>query len=213
MRIYTFIVAKHEEYGTLGFRPSWYPAGDPLSGMAVAHDILEHFPKDTGTAEEEYQALGAALFIRGDSGYFGHNRGNRSPEENTAADLPMIWSIQSYVKPCLLSRDQDLMTRTRNVITHFKKELEYMEQADNPDEEDLEHIARWIAKGYQRAKKRYGTTRNENIAWGLFQPIEEQADTALKHAEEGMVLTVRVDFRRGLEHATVDCDYPTSFNE
>jgi len=61
MKRYTFEVAEHEEYGSLGFKPSWYPKGDPLGGMAVAHDILEHFPKDDGSAEGEYMALGASL--------------------------------------------------------------------------------------------------------------------------------------------------------
>ena len=67
MKVYTFKVEEHEEYGSLGFKPSWYPNGAPLGGMTAAHDILEHFPNDNGGAESEFLALGAALWIRGDA--------------------------------------------------------------------------------------------------------------------------------------------------
>ncbi len=202
MKVYKFTVAEHEEYGTMGFKPSWYPAGDPLEGMAVAHDILEHFPHDSGSAEEEYQALGASLWIRGCGGY----KQNGTPEENIAADLPMVWSIQGAVRSCGLSKESEVIEQARAAVTHWMREKQYIDRENKPTDADQENVARWIAKGFQRARKRYRKHNPYTLCYRLFEPIEEQADKALKYAEEGMVLTVRVDFIN-LE-IRVSCDYP-----
>ena len=205
MRTYKFEVAMHEDFGTLGFRPSWYPQGDPLGGMAVAHDILEHFPKDNGSAEGEYMALGASLFVRGDAGYYA----NGSAEENIASDLPTVWGIQPHVRPCSLSRDSEIMERAREATRYWAKELQYMHENDWPSSKDRERVARWIAKGYMRAKRRYAKIPACYLAWDLFKPIEEGAEKALKYAEAGMVLTVAVDVLH--RKVSVSCDYPSEY--
>lgn len=55
MRKYVFQVAWHEDFGTFGLKPQWYPNGDPLTGTraqrryarviggagAVAHSFTE----------------------------------------------------------------------------------------------------------------------------------------------------------------------------
>ena len=50
--------------------------------MAVAHDILEHFPHGDGSPADELRALGASLWIRD-----GYHR-NGAAGENVGADLP-----------------------------------------------------------------------------------------------------------------------------
>jgi hypothetical protein len=212
MKVYKFTVAEHEEFGSLGFRPAWYPQGDPLGGMAVAHDILEHFPKDDGSAEGEWQALGASLYIRGNSGYYARNGSASTPEQNIASDLPTVFGVlrsrdgRSFAKPCKPSRDAEVMSQAREAVSCWLRECEYMSEEDRPDATTCERVACWIAKGYQRAKVRYKTHGAGNVAYGLFAQIEEGADKALKHADEGMVLTVRVDFRA--LNVSLDCDYP-----
>lgn len=205
MKRYTFDVQRSEEYGELGFRPSWYPTGDPLPVMTVAHDILEHFPKDDGSAEGEYMALGAALLLRGDSGYCQNGR----PEQNIATDIPTIWGVQASVRPCGPIRDRELRATIDRILFHYREELAYYNQdaGGQPTASDLEHIGRWIAKGYNRAKRRYRERASE-IAWSLFKPIQEEADKALEHAEEGMRLTVWVDFTR--LRVRTDYDYPNN---
>jgi len=212
MKTYKFTVAENEQYGGLGFKPSWYPNGDPLSGMAVAHDILEHFAHDQGDAEGEFQALGAALFIRGDSGYFQRNGNVNSPEKHIGSDLSNIWQLhtdrdgRNNLRPCGVMCYHETMDQCRDVVKEGLKEFEEREQTE-PSLRDCELIARWIAKGYKRAQsQRYAKHDSYTIAYSLFDPIAEQADKALKHAEEGMVLTVRVDFK-ALKVA-VSCDYP-----
>lgn len=200
MKAYTFTVERHENFGTNGFKPNWY-RGEPLGGMAVAHDILEHFPHDNGSAENEYMALGASLLIRGD--YASDTNG--TAEENIASDLSTIWGVQGEVRECSAVKDTDLLERTKKAVHYFRKELKYMEDCNKPKESDLENIARWIAKGYIKARHRY--PKAWAIYWDMFKPIEEQADRYLKHAEEGMLLTVIVNFAR-CEVLRVECDYP-----
>mgnify|MGYP001599717771 CR=1 FL=1 len=202
MKSYTFEVAEHEEFRTLGFKPSWYPKGDPLGGIGVAHDILEHFPKDDGSAEGEYMALGASLWIRGHAGYYQ----NGTAAENIASDLPMVWGIQSHVKPCGLSRDSEGIEQAREAVKHWAREFKYMEGSKLPSHEERERVARWIAKGYKRAQTRYRGIPSYKLAYDVFKPIEDAAEKALKYAEAGMVLTVCVD----VSHCKVrvSCDYP-----
>lgn len=203
---YKFTVAEHADYGTLGFKPSWYPAGDPLGGMAVAHDILEHFPKDDGSAEGEYQALGAALWIRGESGYFQRQGNVNSPEVHLASDFPMIWRIQCYVKECPLVKDSKLMEQCRGIVRLGVKNIQEESSDTTPSSIAQENMARWIAKGYKRAEKRYKGTSSYTVAYRLFQAIEEASDKALAHAENGMELVVKVDYKN-MECSTY-MDYP-----
>lgn len=211
MKTYTFSVKMHEEYGTLGYAPTWYPNGDPLSGMAVAHDILEHFPHDPGDAEGEFQAFGAGLFIRGDTGYFGRN-GNMVPaEEHLASEIGMVWGYhtgrdnRTTLRPCGVMKYHETMDQCRKIALLGMGD--FVERGEPiPSEKNIELIARWIARGYKRASIRYAKHDAYEIAYQLFEPIETQADALLKHADEGMVLTVHVD----LSHLKValDVDYP-----
>ena len=189
MKRYKFTVKEHSEYGSLGFAPKWYPAGDPLPGMAVAHDILEHFPKDDGSAEGEYQALGAALWIRGESGYFQRNGNINAPKGHISSDLPMIWRIQSHVRECKVVRDVTLMETCRETVQLGVKlvEDEYLEYSDQsiPSEIEREYIARWIATGFKRAEKRYSYTDSYTVAYQLFRGIEEAADKAFTAETKG----------------------------
>ncbi len=211
MKTFLFTVKEHPEYGGKGFAPKWYPNGDPLPGMAVAHDILEHFAHDDGSAEGEMQALGACMLIRGESGYFQRNGNANSTEQHLAADFPEIWRYhtdrdnRTAVRPCGLIRNSDVMDMAREAVRLGVKELREMECDNLPTAEDCERFARWMGKGYMRAQKRY-KNRVHAVAYRVFQEIEEKADKALQHAEEGMILTVRVDFIN-LE-CSLDCDYP-----
>lgn len=214
MKTYTFTVAEHEEYGGLGFKPSWYPNGDPLPGMAVAHDILEHFPGDDGSVEGELQALGASLYIRGESGYTA--RYSMHPvEKHIGADFPLLWEHMQHedhrdmVKECPKVRESSLLEQCRECVRYGVNDIEGNEVDPLPSKECRERMACWLAVGFKRAEKRYKGKCYE-VAWSLFQPIQQEAGKLLKHAEEGMVLTVQVDFQRHKTH--VSCDYPEGDN-
>jgi hypothetical protein len=213
MKTYRFTVAEHEEFGGLGFKPSWYPHGDPLGGMAVAHDILEHFPNDDGGAEGEFLALGAALYIRGDTGYFQRSGNVNEAKVHIASDFPMIWQAltdrdgRSTVKHVQKVRDTDLLDRCREIVRLGIKNLEEngVEPEDLPNHGTRELIARWLAKGYVKAARRYRKLDQYTLST-VFGKIEEAADKALKHADEGQVFTVRLDLKR--YDVRTDLDYP-----
>lgn len=199
----------------MGYKPSWYPEGDPLGGMAVAHDILEHFPNDDGKAEGEFMALGASLWIRGQSGYFR----NGTPESNIASDFPEIWrhviyeDERTYVRECPhKSRNEEVQESGKQILIHALEEMrEQFEEYELPSEETQQRIVQWLAYGFNRAAKRYGKYHRRGIthyeiAHQLFAEIEKQADEKLKYAEEGQILTVFVNYKQ-LEVRT-DLDYP-----
>lgn len=87
----TFIVEKHEEYGTWGLKPEDMPHADPLMGMAAAHDILEHFPGDDGGVEAEYMAFGAMILTRAEGGYWQRKGNVNPPESHLASDMPELF--------------------------------------------------------------------------------------------------------------------------
>lgn len=217
MKTYKFTVKEHEEYGTLGFAPQWYPNGYPLSGMGVAHDILEHFPNDEGEAEGEFMALGASYRIRGETGYFQRNGNVNSPARHLSSDFPMIFDVteqqrgSTRIKPCPRKArvEPEVLEVFKEIMAYAKEELVEQEREDVLHEEDEQHIINWMALGYVKAGQRYSWKKCRfdfhSLAHQLFQSIEEQANRLLKCAEEGMELTVKVNLRQ-LE-ATCSMDY------
>lgn len=218
-RTFTFEVAKHEEYGTLGFRPTWYKAGDPLGGMAAAHDILEHWRNDDGSAEGELMALGASGWIRGDGGYTSTYGRYYDRVRDPAGDITDVWDRFIYrdrrteLRPCGLVRDSSAIGNARDCVAEAMKTIrERMEEgtAERPSKEAQERMARWIARGYVQAQRRYRHVIGGACAMAsLFMEIEREADKALKHADEGMLLTVAVNVKRC--RADVACDYPEEY--
>lgn len=89
---FEFVVEEHKEYGMTGLRPKWMPDGDPLTGMATAHDCLEHVPEScrVGFAPGEFMALGAAVWIRAGGGYWANKGSPVPPESHLASDFPDI---------------------------------------------------------------------------------------------------------------------------
>src|SRR5215510_9381522 len=94
-----FKVENHPEYGTLGLAPQWMQGeqDDPLTGMGVAHDVLEHGPND----EVEWQGLGGSVHVRGKS-YYHQRIGNPNAAENIGSDfvgLFHLWEGQEIPDP------------------------------------------------------------------------------------------------------------------
>jgi len=210
MKTYKFIVAKHEEFGTLGLRPAWYPNGDPLSGKAAAHDILEHFPKDDGSAEGELMALGASNYVRGDGGY---NNGYRyyNRVEDPGSEIPDVWSRlvnregRTALKSCGVAREG--MADARAMIDYGRNDFRERFGDEAPSTNDKEVMARWVARGYVKAQRRYRRVIGDACALGeLFTRIERGADAALKRAEEGEEMLIYVNIKRC--EVRIDCDYP-----
>lgn len=215
MKTYKFKVKEHEEYGSLGFAPTWYPEGEPFQGMTVAHDIMEHFPKDEGGAEGEFMALGVAYRLRGETGYMQKNGNPHSTIDHISSDIPQIFftisNTQGHTRIRPAPKKCRIPSKVRDdfwqvVYAGHRLLREEYGQGDLLNRADREHIVNWMAMGYQQAGKRYKGMKFYDLAWCVFDQISEQADKALKYVEEGMELTVRVDFKN--MEVRMNCDYP-----
>lgn len=193
---YEFVAERHNEFGSMGWRLKDMPDFDPLPGMAVAHDILEHFPGGDESPADEFQALGASWFLRGE-GYL--YSGLSSGEENLAADMPDIVDhvLQGMYMPTP-PRTHRLDSNAEDALQIALK-LAKRNCGDRGADAEAKSVLRkalgWLRIGYRRAVRRYKD--NVHNARHLFTLIEAEADKYLKHAEEGDELHIGVVLANG----------------
>jgi hypothetical protein len=194
-----FRIEKHEEFGMMGMRPLWLRDADPYTGMAVAHDILEHFPVEPGPVEGEFMALGAAFYIRGEGGYWSYfmPENRNSPEKHLASDIPDIIARvrngdQSLgTTPRTLPLSADIESSINEILNEAGKELVDREMERLTAVERMAFAA-WFRRGYRGAARRYGVDAY-SLAH-LFREIELKADKILER--EGKDLNgTDIDFR------------------
>lgn len=170
-KTYVFECAEHEEFGSNGWKLLGSRNADPLGGMAVAHDILEHEPNGDMGVEDELKALGASIYVRQSLGV---NTGTVLPEV-----LGHVWMPLRDPGP---TRAIDLECEIDDAIGSLTAEAKYNDGLQGRLTPDiLRYIRGWFRKGYRAAIKRWrGVPTRE-----LFDEIEERADHFLKHAEPG----------------------------
>lgn len=198
---YVFVCAEHPEYGSNGWRLKSQPNFDPLGGMAVAHDCLEHF-NDSDQPADEFMALGASLFVRPSDYYEGKGKIHTNPGVHIASDLPEIMRHivnEGYTlppaprtRPVCGPVEHEMDT----VFEEFQREMlnEYDGQELTPDEDTERSIRSYMRIGYRRAIRRYKGRQYEVTR--LFNNIERAADKALTYAEALSELSIRIQFRR-----------------
>lgn len=208
---YVFVAEEHKEYGSMGWRQKSQPGYDPYGGMAVAHDILEHFPGGDESPTDELMAIGASFYVRGEEYFVQKGQRIVCPGENFADEIVdftlKIWAgdllpvrncpfahprIDDHVKfqinRCIRKVKEGLIERNvEDRDTRCQKHLDMSDQVD---------IRRWIAHGYLKAVRRYrGHDRWRLMC--LFCEIEKDADRLLKHAEvPGFELEVHVNLKK-----------------
>lgn len=196
MLIRRFKLKEHEEYGMNGWlmvgAPNTYV---PLTGMAVAHDLLEHRRNDQGTVEDELLAFGAILYIRGEGGYWarkgnvhppGHHLGSEIADDLGVKYEGISLGIQDpgRTRPLEDHVEEWITDAIREARVHIR---EYMNNGHASDpivdksqvEEYLSRVVGWIRRGYRMTAKRYHGIPSYNLAY-LYAQIEEQADKLLK---------------------------------
>lgn len=199
---YVFEFAEHEEHGFNGWKPLWIPNADPLGGMAVPHDILEHGRNDDGTIASEFVASGRCIRIRGDGCYWSRytHQIHTEPATNIASDIPQLLDNSRY-------KDQEWPRiddpRIRHTSIDEATEAIFLETIvrgiDNirsDDPEEFENIRDMyfsplqekaliglLRYGYLDAIKRYPEDPWETCH--LFHRIEVAANKAAKDAQLG----------------------------
>lgn len=182
------------------------PAFDPLSGMAVAHDVLEHWPNDDSTTGE-LLALGAILHVRGSDYYANKGSYNTAPSYHFSGKLGDLllkiqwgeWvSLRDFPRHHAATTDEWARKEIAQAIKLAKKYIrqEYNRQYEPPSEATWKTAQYWLTEGYNKARRRY---RNVESLLETFIEIEEKADKALKFAESGITeLVVKLSWERGI---------------
>jgi len=155
----TFECAEHQDYGTLGWRMVTQPNFDPLTDMALPHDMMEHRARDTGTVEEELQALGASLHVRNmEQFYVDMGQANPDPAVNIASDFPTLFNqylagreLNTPPKTVPIDDVEEVIDRVFIECANFVK----WNEMDALTEDQKTSIRGWVRLGYRRAQKRY----------------------------------------------------------
>lgn len=208
-----FVCETHPEWGTLGLRPAWMPHADPMPGMAVAHDLLEHSPGDDGGIEAELQALGASFFIRGYTDYHA-SKGQAITDHaaHVAADFGELFrhfrdegftlldpgEVDPLSDSCI---DGDLARAIHEGCAEIAEENERYEDEDEDglleafcSTESQDRMLGWMRKGYAGAIERFEDACPHDLVDEVFLSIETRIDEWLgKGAAEGMRVFIAIN--------------------
>ena len=194
------IYDEDHESGAKGFRVRGMGFTEPGGAMTLAHDLLEHFPNDKGTLEEELIAHGAMLHIRHPY-YWG---GNTKTAEAIGGGFEFIDSYfrdtGASFRPC---------GKTKPLSDDLEYELESIYLAgltsfDNNDQEvaswmnDQEAVMGWLRKGYRKAVRRYAAMHAiGGTPVEFFWELERNINRILsRHLVTGDQFKVILNFKR-----------------
>ncbi len=222
MLVRKFRWQEDEDYGEMGWMPTWMKGANVCDGRSAAHDILEHHPNMELGAEAEFHALGAVYWGRGECGDLSIYHGT---VDALSGDFISILQRVAYGQETLnappstraLSEyhyghaDEELREIAKKGVKKAREEWVY--QSDESDHEmPIPHDAEqrcldWMRRGYRYASRRYGMGNNYSMVH-LFNEVARVVDRH-KHADLGMELTVTVNLKRLTAQAY--SDYPREY--
>lgn len=198
-----FVVKRNDEHGTLGLAMKGRRWADPYSGMAAAHDMMEHAPNDDGSPEGELMALGASLVVRdGPNYYAAKGQHYTDPAENFGPEI--AYEQLRYLdgrrfrdpgRTTRLSNEEDEATlqRVLDVVCKTARE-ELDEDTWKFFTTQRAEILGWMRRGARQAERRYRGIQRWHLCH-VFSTLEKKLDQVLKYAEEGYEIRVSVNPR------------------
>lgn len=193
-----FEVRHNETFGNLGFIEKGAPSTfDPIGAIGVAHDCLEHFPKDNGSIDNECKAFGAAAWIRGQGGYY--------YPPNTfatafASEFPDLW--RHYQDGVKLAEPKGTALYSGIVVDAIDSGRKYLIESLEGEQYDKDEMKKffsdckyWMQIGYRDAKERYPSV---DLALSLFKQIEKGVENYIGIAEEGDEIHVHYKVARAI---------------
>lgn len=211
MLTHRFYWEEWEDVGSWGFRAVERPDFDPITGMGIAHDILEHLPADPMHVGGEFMAMGAVMLIRCDTGWFARNNPyNPDGLHHLASEFIQMWHQYegaSHFMPAPVDhsaapfRDADIEERFQIACQKGRKlilsEFSYDGICPKEVREFCDIGLLWMRIGYREAKRRYRDHDPFTLSY-FFDDLTEIAKIAEKHCEEGIPgpeLHIKTDFR------------------
>ncbi len=204
---YPLMIERHPEYDNIGFKLIGREWADPVEGLGLAHDVLEHARKDTGTIEEEFSALGASLYVRDlDDAYHQLNpMGNNDVVENLKSEFyfqTQYWDEAGYTQ-LAKHRGQKLKDHpeVEEILEKIARKVPafvYNEIGGHHPLGSREQISRaitWMRQGFRRAKSQYKGIRQYNLTHAFVQ-IAKKADDLLRMYEEGSRFDLKIKMNR-----------------
>lgn len=200
-----FECREHEEFGSLGWAMVGKPAFDPLGGMTVAHDILEHFPNDNGSVEDEFMALGASLLVRDGNVYYAQKGSRYSAGANIASDFVEHYHVMcrersgfSFQEPGRTQTPRDIESDLDTIFHEGRKILQAELEPEDYNEffspQQQAKARGWFIRGYRKACRRYRNIEPFRLCV-VFTAIEQKADKLLEYAKIGQRMKIAVNIK------------------
>lgn len=152
----------------------------PVKGLGLAHDLLEHQNgfEGMGTVEDELEALGASLFVRGSFRSTARD-GGRCIFEAVAWNIEHMWAIRPGLRSCTY-RGAKLGAECVNVALEIAKEkFVYI------DEAFWQTAWHYMVRGYDKAVRRFGKHNQALVNEQFFNLIEAIDERIEGGVEEG----------------------------
>ena len=199
-----------EPHGILGLQLFGHPWFDASTSFGVAHDILEHFPDDSGRMEDEYMALGAIVFVRGYEEWNANQRFGVLDPAEVLSDEPCN-QVDYHGIHSVLEAPYRTPNRTDEDFESFLTRFIRQARHDMMDRygslpvwlrhgEQVGYLKDWMRIGYQRAQRRYRSHSMSHMVQ-VFQCVAEQAEEIMKHVNENDRVIIRV------EPARIKCEW------
>lgn len=200
----------NEPYGVPGLQLFGHPWFDASTSFGVAHDILEHFPDDSGRMEDEYMALGAIVFVRGYEEWNASQNFGVLDLAEVLGDDPCN-QVDYHGINSILEVPYRTPDRTDEEFEPFLTRFIRRARRDMMDRhgslpvwlrhgEQVGYLKDWMRIGYQRAKRRYRSHSMSHMVQ-VFQCVAEKAEEIMKHVDLSDKVIIRV------EPARIKCEW------
>jgi hypothetical protein len=203
-KTFTFKRGTDPVTGKPGWQVQEIPGFHPVPSLMVPHDLIEHEPGSASTPEEEFKAIGTALYLRGETGFFPTNGlGNFTDAMIAGAIEPLFFHVLNGNAPTspyqsVRSASQPLpnVQSELTLIRFAAKAVEDLlaKYGNDPTkvatiESSMAYFIGWVRIGYRRAVKRFQGVDRKRLGASYAQ-LWKLADTYLGIAQDGDVLTV-----------------------
>jgi hypothetical protein len=198
-----FKIEFNEEHGYAGLRPIGVPHADPLRGMAIAHDILEHFKGDDGSIRAEFEAFGAMVWIRHQGAYWSTYTQQRLTDisDNLEGEFEeqchywMDGRDLPSVRPCKRLQDDDIEEVIQRVVAagldRARRDCGLDDDCEFISPNTRMQLIYCMRRGFRRAASRYRGHDPYHVCH-VFHQVELAVEKLLIHGEECSGLDARI---------------------